>query len=101
MDEYKEEIIWHEISMRPLTEEEAKEYEEWFYGSVPSCIMDCELPDEDGQEILVATKYGVDTDTYMMDSDDYYNSSYLDSGREWTEVFAWAEMPKYRGEGRG
>lgn len=99
MADYKEEIIWHEISMRPLTKEEAKEYEELNL-SVPPCIMDCELPD-DGQEILVATKYGVDTDEYLTDSDDCYNTCYLGSGREWTEVFAWAEMPKYRGEGNG
>lgn len=100
MDEYKEEIIWHEISMRPLTEEEAKEYEQ-LYGSVPSCILDCELPDYDGQEILVATEYGVGTDVYLMGYYGDYNSCYLDSGREWAEVFAWAEMPKYRGEGNG
>lgn len=99
MADYKEEIIWHEISMRPLTEEEAKEYEE-FYGSVPSCIMDCELPDE-GQKILVATKYGVYVDEYLTDSDDCYNTCYLDSDREWTEVFAWAEMPKYKGKSNG
>lgn len=99
MGEYKEEIIWHEISMRPLIEEEAKEYEELNL-SVPPCILDCALPD-DGQEILVATKYGVDVDEYMTDSDDYYNTCYLDSGIEWTEVFAWAEKPKYKGVGNG
>lgn len=95
MADYKEEITWHEISMRPLTEEEAKEYEELNL-SVPPCIMDCELPD-DGQEILVATKYGVDTDEYLMGCDGCYDACCLDSGREWTEVFAWAEMPKYKG----
>ena len=94
MKEYKEEIIWHEISERPLTTEEAEEYEQ-LYGYVPPSILDCELPDDDGQEILVASKYGVSTDEYMTD----YDGAYLDSGREWAEVFAWAEMPKYRGGG--
>lgn len=86
---YEEKIIWHEISIRPPTEEEIEEYKEK-RGHEICYMIDGVLPD-DGQEILVVTKYGVDTDVCGID-EEYY----LESGRSWDDVIAWAEKPKYK-----
>lgn len=86
---HEETIRWHEVTKRPPTEEEKEEYlKEYDY--IPEYILDCVLPDDE-QEILVVTKYGVDTDVCGID-EDYY----LESGRSWDDVIAWAEMPKYK-----
>lgn len=86
---YEEKIIWHEISIRPLTEEEIEEYEEKRVHEI--CYMiDGVLPD-DGQEILVVTKYGVGTDVCGIDE-----GYYLENRGDWDDVMAWAEMPKYK-----
>lgn len=89
MKTYKETIEWHKVIQRPLTDEEKEEYSEYSY--VPENMLECPLPD-DGQEILVATKWGVDTDICSVD--EFY---YLESGGDWDDVLAWAEMPKYKG----
>lgn len=86
---YEEKIIWHEVIKRPPTEEEKEEDLEAF-GCVPEYILDCVLPD-DGQEILVVTKYGVDTDVCGIDE-----GYYLENSGDWDDVMAWAEMPKYK-----
>ena len=86
---YEEIIKWHEVVKRPLTEEEKEEYLEAF-DYEPEYILDCILPD-DGQEILIATKWGVDTDICCYD-DGYY----LENWGDWNDVIAWAEMPKYK-----
>ena len=86
---YEEKIIWHEVIKRQPTEKEKEEHLEAF-ACEPEYILDCVLPD-DGQEILVVTKYGVDTDVCGID-EEYY----LESGRSWDDVIAWAEMPKYK-----
>lgn len=94
---YEEKIIWHEVVMRPMTQEEQEEYAE-------SCedytmeelgdiyIFDCEMPD-DGEEILVATKWGVSADVCGIS-----NGNYLENLGDWDDVIAWAEMPKYKKE---
>lgn len=48
---------------------------------------------EDGQEILVKTKYGVDTDVCCIDG-----GTYLEDRGDWEDVLAWAEMPKGKGD---
>ena len=92
---YEEKIIWHEVTKRPPTEEEKEEYlKEYDY--IPEYILDCVLPDDE-QEILVVTKYGVDTDVCGIDE-----GYYLENRGDWDDVIAWAEMPKYKaGEQNG
>ena len=48
------------------------------------------MPD-DGDEILIVTKYGVDTDVCGIDE-----GYYLEGHGDWEGVIAWAEMPKYK-----
>ena len=86
---YEEKITWHEVSKRPPTEEEKEEHLEAF-DCVPEYILDCKMPD-DGQEILIVTKYGVDTDICGIDE-----GYYLEIRGDWDNVMAWAEMPKYK-----
>ena len=86
---YEEKIIWHEVTKRPPTGEEKEEYLE-VWDCEPEYIFDCEMPDDE-QEILIVTKWGVDTDVCGID-EEYY----LESGRSWDDVIAWAEIPKYK-----
>lgn len=82
-------IEWHEIKTRPLTEEEKAWYAE--SGLDPESIFDCPIPD-DGEDILVATKYGVDTDVCSVD---YCYGIGLEKRGDWDGVLAWAKMPDY------
>lgn len=83
-----ESVIWHEIRIREPTEEEITEWEEMY--DVPLCYyFDCPMPD-DGETILIATKYGVDTDVCAIDE-----GYYLEGRGDWDDVIAWAYMPKY------
>lgn len=83
-----ETIEWIKVKFRDPTEEEIKEWEE-HEPYIPLCYMcDCKMP-EDGEEILIQTKYGVDTDVC---SHDYGYE--LEGGLDWENVIAWAEMPK-------
>lgn len=92
---YEEIITWHKVKTRPLTEEEKIEDIEQF-GYEFSYVFDCKMPD-DGDEILIVTKYGVDTDVCGMDE-----GYYLEGLGDWKGVIAWAEMPKYKvGEQNG
>ena len=86
---YEEKIIWHEVIKRPPTEEEKEEHLEAF-GYIPEYILDCVMPDDE-QEILIVTKYGVDTDVCGIDE-----GYYLENCGDWDDVIAWAEMPKYK-----
>lgn len=96
---FEEKIIWHEITERPVTEEEKADFVERGYADyeLPAYILDCEMP-EDGQEILIATSWGVDKDICCMDSDGCNNLIGLESRGDWDGVKAWAAMPKYKGE---
>lgn len=86
---YEEIIKWHEVIKEPLTDEEKEEYSET-YDYIPEYMLKCPLSD-DGQEILIATKWGVDTDICCYD-DGYY----LENLGDWDDVIAWTEMPKYK-----
>lgn len=86
---YEEIITWYKVKTRPLTEEEKRECIEQF-GYEFRYMFDCEMPD-DGDEILIATESGVDTDVCGIDE-----GYYLEGYNEWKNVIAWAEMPKYK-----
>ncbi len=75
---------WIPVKFRPLTDEEQEEYPDYCY------MADCLMPD-DGEEILVSTKYGsVEKDECGFD-DGYY----LDSGYDWqTDIVAWMPLPQ-------
>lgn len=83
---YKETITWYEIKTRPLTDEEKDQY------PTGGMMIKGTIPDED-EEILIATKNGVFTDTCLYD---YDGGFYLDSGKDWDEILAWASMPRYK-----
>lgn len=83
-------IEWHKITIRPLTNQEKEWYEE-HDEDVPDYILDCEMP-EDDEEILIATKWGVDKDICCNNWD--YGIG-LEVRGDWDGVFAWAKMPKY------
>lgn len=97
---FEEKIIRHEITTRPLTEEEKSEYAERGYADyeIPEYIFSCEMP-KDGQEILVATSWGVSQDLCMIDCDECNNLFELETRGDWDGVKAWADMPKYKGGG--
>ena len=86
---YEEKIIWHEVIKRQPTEEEKEEHLEAF-DCVPEYILDCEMPDDE-QEILIVTKWRVDTDVCGIDE-----GYYLENRGDWDDVIAWAEIPKYK-----
>ena len=83
---YKETITWYEVKARPLTDEEKDQHPTW------DMIVEGAIPYEN-EEILIATKNGVFTDTCLYDYDEGF---YLNSGKDWDEFLAWASMPKYR-----
>ena len=87
-----EKIEWHKVKKRPMTEEEKQEYAEMdIYGDeIDGEIYEGIMPD-DGQEILVKTRWGaVSTDIAYVDG--YYVG--LESIGDWEDVEYWAEMPK-------
>lgn len=87
---YVEQIVWREVKTRPPTEDERAEWERLCDEQL-SYVFDCPMP-ADGDEILVATKCGVDVDIC---AEDY--GFYLEIRGDWDDVIAWAEMPKYKG----
>lgn len=94
-----EEIIWHEVTSRALTDEEKTEYiEQRGYADyeVPEYMFTCEMPD-DGQEVLIATSWGVSKDVCSTDSDELNYLYGLEDHGDWDGVLAWAAMPKYKG----
>ena len=74
---------WIPIKTRSLTEEEKEEYPDW------SFVYDCQMP-EDGQEVLVSTKWGVNIDIYCKCIDGCYFENYCDDD----DVLAWMPLPK-------
>lgn len=83
------EAQWHKIALREPTDEERAERSDIF-DECGLLMLDCVMPD-DGQEVLIATKYGTTMDTYCMDE----YGGYFDSGTEIEDVYAWMEIPKY------
>ena len=88
-------IEWHEVTARPLDDEEKEYYAEM--DMEPEFIFDCEMP-EDGQEILIYTNWGADKD--ICSNDAYYGIG-LEGRGDWDGVYAWAEMPTYAERKRG
>ena len=54
------------------------------------------MPD-DGDEILIATRWGVDKDICSVDCDECNNLIGLEDHGDWDGVLAWAAMPQYNG----
>lgn len=83
---------WIPITTRPMTEEEKEAYR-GEYDPNDMTMYDCQMP-EDGQEVLVTTRYGdVDTDTFYHD-DGWYFETFCDDG----DVLAWQPLPEpYKG----
>lgn len=97
MAEYIEQIVWHEVERRPLTDEEYAEYktnDDYPWNIIPSYIFENEMP-EDGQEILISTKLGTFSDVCSIDCENGNNLYYLEGG-DWDDVIAWAAMPRYK-----
>ena len=81
---------WIPVETRDMTEEEKKEmFETWEYCTESDCWKyDCPLP-EDGQEVLVSTKWGVSLDTFCVDEGCWFEN-HPDRG----EVLAWMPLPE-------
>ena len=79
---------WIQIKTRPMTEEEKEYYSEYlFEGNV--LIYECPLPD-DGQEVLITSKYGsVDKTTFYTDCGNYFENY-----EDYDEVIAWQPIPE-------
>jgi hypothetical protein len=77
---------WHSIKTRPLTEEEK---DEMYLDNYYTVMYDCEMPD-DGQEVLIKTKWGIEKTTYYTD-DGCYFENYEDED----DVIAWTELPEW------
>lgn len=93
---------WIPVTYRPMTEEEEKEFcvkwgikegslEDW-----EKRVFTCPLP-EDGQEILISTRWGVSEDVCSWDDD----SIGLEDRGDWDGVDAWMPKPEpYKKEGK-
>lgn len=80
-------IDWTPIKYRALTEEERDSMD--FLGCEK--MYDCLLP-EDGQEVLITTKYNtVCIDVFCRDGD---NECYFETYCDDHDVIAWAELPE-------
>lgn len=101
MAEYIETLTWHEITFRKTTDEEKGEYIERGYADyeIPEFMYDCPMP-SDGEEILIATRWGVAGDVCCIEDDGLNDISGLEVHDDWDGVFAWAEMPKYKGSNK-
>lgn len=79
---------WIPVKTRPMTEEE-KEYYSEYLSEGNGMIYDCPLPD-DGQEVLITSKYGsVDKTTFYTDCGDYFEQY-----EDYDEVIAWQPLPE-------
>ena len=79
---------WIPIKTRPMTEEEKEYYSKYLFEG-NGLIYECPLP-EDGQEVLITSKYGsVDKTTFYTDCGNYFEN-YEDCD----EVIAWQPLPK-------
>lgn len=72
----------------PITYHKATEEEQEGYGEDITSVYDCPLPD-DGQEVLITTKYGtVVCTTFYTDM-----GSYFEYYEDEDEVVAWMSLP--------
>ena len=79
---------WILIKTRPMTEEEKEYYSEYLFDG-NGYIYECPLPD-DGQEVLITSKYGsVDMTTFYTDYGNYFENY-----EDYDEVIAWQPLPE-------
>ena len=79
---------WVPIKTRPMTEEEKEYYSEYLFEG-NGMIYECSLPD-DGQEVLVTSKYGsIDKTTFYTDCGNYFENY-----EDYDEVIAWQPLPE-------
>ena len=84
---------WIPIKFRPMTDEEIQEREEALGIKLDpdeKFMFACPLPD-DGQEILISTKWGVSMDTCGYGPDYGYG---LEDHADWDGVLAWMPLPE-------
>ena len=98
MSEYSKQIVkevaeeynngWIPVKTRPMTEEEKEYYSEYLFEG-NGLIYECPLPD-DGQEVLITSKYGnVDKTTFYTDCGNYFENY-----EDYDEVIAWQPLPE-------
>lgn len=79
---------WIPIKTRPMTEEEKEYYSEYLFEG-NGLIYECPLP-EDGQAVLITSKYGtVDKTTFYTDYGNYFENY-----EDYDEVIAWQPLPQ-------
>ena len=79
---------WIPVKTRPMTEEEKEYYSEYLFED-NGLIYECPLPD-DGQEVLITSKYGsVDKTTFYTDCGNYFENY-----EDYDEVMAWQPLPQ-------
>lgn len=94
-------LKWNPIKVREMTDEEREELTENGYNAeeISEFTMLEGFTPEDGEEILITVKgvsgkSRVEHDEAVTDSVGALNDSWLDSGRDWEDVTAWAAMPE-------
>lgn len=95
----KDDYDWRPVKLRPLTEEEKKEYSEKFSEfEMPDGVFDCVMP-KDGQQVLISTKWSDEIDLDVCTRDPDYGIGLEERG-DWDGVLAWMPVPrKYKQEG--
>ena len=79
---------WIPVKTRPMSEEEKEYYSEYLF-ECDGFIYECPLPD-DGQEVLITSKYGsVDKTTFYTDCGNYFENY-----EDYDEVIAWQPLPE-------
>lgn len=98
MSEYSKSIVqqvaeeynngWIPVKTRPMTEEEKEYYSEFLFEG-NGIIYECTLPD-DGQEVLITSKFGsVDKTTFYTDCGNYFENY-----EDYDDVLAWQPLPE-------
>jgi len=87
-------MAWIPVIYRDLTEEETNEMRELYGDYVANNPQDCwafdnPLP-EDGQTVLICTKYGVETDEFCFDDD----CGYFENHPDRDDLLAWMPLPE-------
>lgn len=79
---------WIPVKTRPMTEEEKEYYSEFLFEG-NGIIYECTLPD-DGQEVLITSKFGsVDKTTFYTDCGNYFENY-----EDYDDVLAWQPLPE-------
>lgn len=94
-------LKWNPVKVREMTDEERDELVEAGYSAEHMSeltVLDGFTP-EDGEEILITVRRSrgkdhVEHDEAVVDSVGSLNDTWLDSGRDWEDVTAWAAMPE-------